>query len=231
MDVPASQYIVGLLRVQEVYRLRSLILSALRCALCLTSFVAHAELQTQHILDSSFAIGPVEPLWHVRVRTTPQGGGIAQIRTGPILNFDVHDKVTLISGYYYTRDKDEGLWTTTHRFFGGVEVAAWERKVEIDVRSLIERFAEVSARDNTRFRNRMRISRPGTTAPYIGVEFLVRTDGRRSMRYSTGIRRNLTKALLVDVGYFYENRMGSDRHVLGTTIHWRDKSKRIDADR
>ena len=203
------------------------------CVLCLTCFVAHAEVQTQHIVDSSVAIGPVEPLWHFRVRTTPQGGGVAQIRTGPILNFDVHDNVTLIGGYYYTREKDEGFWTTTHRSFGGVEVAAWKRKVEIDLRSLVERFSVVSAPDFTSFRNRLRISPPGTTAPYVGVESFVDTDGRRSMRYSAGIRRTLAGSLILDIGYFYQNRVSGadpDRHMLGTTIHWRDKSTRIDTD-
>src|SRR6187431_806069 len=85
------------------------------------SVSAQAELQTQHIFDSSVAIGPVEPLWHFRVRTTPQGGGVAQIRTGPIFNVDLHERTTLILGYYYTRAKEEGFWSTTHRSFGGVE--------------------------------------------------------------------------------------------------------------
>jgi hypothetical protein len=203
------------------------------CALCLTCFAAHADVQTQHILDSSVTIGPVEPLWHFRVRTSPQGGGVSQIRTGPILNFTVHDRATLIGGYYYTRAKEERSWTTTHRSFGGLEVAAWERRVEIDVRSLMERFSVLSASDYTRLRNRIRISPPGATAPYIGVEAFVDADGLRSMRYSAGIRRTITDELIVDIGYFYENRRsatGSDRHMLGTTIHWRDKSTRLDTD-
>jgi hypothetical protein len=199
----------------------------------LTCFAAHAEIQTQHIFDSSVAIGPVEPLWHFRVRTTPQGGGLAQIRSGPILNFDLNDRATLIGGYYYTRAKEEQSWTTTHRSFGGVEVAVWNRKVEVDIRSLLERFFVASAPDYTRFRNRVRISPAASTAPYVGVEALVDADGLRSMRYSAGISRTITKELIVDIGYFYENRrsgMGDDRHMLGTTIHWRDKSTRLDTD-
>lgn len=196
-------------------------------------FDARAEIQTQHILDSSVAIGPVEPLWHVRVRTTPQGGGVSQIRTGPILNFDMKERATVIVGYYYTRAKEERAWTTTHRTFGGVEVAAWKRKVEVDVRSLVERFAEVSAPDYTRFRNRLRLSPAGATAPYVGIEGFIDAHGLRSVRYSAGLRRVLSQELSVDIGYFYENRQaraGADRHVVGTTIHWRDKSTRLDAD-
>jgi hypothetical protein len=197
---------------------------------CLT---AQAELQTQHIFDSSVAIGPVEPLWHFRVRTTPEGGGVAQIRTGPIFNVDVHDRATLIVGYYYTRAKEEGFWSTTHRFFGGVEGVLWNRKVEIDGRSIIERHALVSAPDFTRFRNRIRITPPGKTAPYAGVEVFVDADGLRSVRYSAGLRRKIAESLFVDIGYFYENGRSAavtNRHMIGTTVHWRDRSTRIDTD-
>jgi Protein of unknown function (DUF2490) len=197
---------------------------------CLT---AQAELQTQHIFDSSVAIGPVEPLWHFRVRTTPEGGGVAQIRTGPILNVDVHDRATLILGYYYTRAKEKGLWSTTHRSFGGVEGVLWNRKVEIDGRSILERHTLVSGPDFTRFRNRIRITPPGKTAPYAGVEVFVDTEGLRSVRYSAGLRRKIAESLFVDIGYFYENGRSAtvaDRHMIGTTVHWRDRSTRIDTD-
>ena len=200
---------------------------------CSCWLTARAEIQTQHIVDSSVAMGPVEPLWHFRVRTTPQGGGVSQLRTGPILNFDVQERATLIVGYYYTRAKEERNWSTTHRSFGGVEFAAWKRKVEVDVRSMVERFVNIAAPDYTRFRNRIRISPVGATAPYVGVEGFVDADGLRSMRYSAGVRRNLSEDLIVDIGYFYENRQsraGGDRHVVGTTIHWRDKSTRLDTD-
>jgi hypothetical protein len=198
----------------------------------LACFVAHGEVQTQHIMDTSVKMGPLEPLWHFRVRTTPQGGGVSQVRTGPILNFDVHKRATLIGGYYYTRAKEERSWSTTHRAFTGVEVSAWDRKIEIDVRSMVERHFVISGRDYGLFRNRVRISPPGSTAPYIGAEVFVDADGLRSMRYSTGIRRTITEDLLVDIGYFYENRRSGDpdRHMLGTTIHWRDKSTRLDGD-
>jgi hypothetical protein len=203
------------------------------CVLCLACFTAHADVQTQHIVDSSVVIGPVEPLWHFRVRTTPEGGGVSQIRTGPIFNLDVHDRATLIGGYYYTREKEERSWRTTHRSFGGVEISAWKRALEVDMRSLVERHAVIRGPDYTLFRNRIRLSPPGSTAPYVGVEAFVDAAGLRTMRYSAGLRRNLTEELIVDIGYFYQNgRSGieQDRHMVVTTIHWRDKSTRIDTD-
>ena len=201
--------------------------------LFMASIQAQTELQTQHVFDSSVAIGPLEPLWHIRVRTTPEGGGVAQIRTGPIFNFDVHDRATLIVGYYYTRAKEKGFWSTTHRCFGGMEGVLWNRKVEIDGRSLIERHARVSGPDFTRFRNRIRITPPGQTAPYGGVEIFVDAGGLRSVRYSTGLRRKFAENVFVDIGYFYEDGRSPavpNRHMIGTTLHWRDRSTRIDTD-
>lgn len=213
-----------------VWRLSQAINLILLYPACL---MAQTELQTQHIFDSSVKVGPVEPLWHFRIRTTPQGGGIAQIRTGPIFNVDVNDRATLIVGYYYTRSKEAGFWSTTHRAFGGVEGVLWERKVEIDGRSLVERHALISGSDFTRFRNRIRITPPGKTAPYTGVEVFVDADGLRSVRYSVGYRRKVAESLFVDIGYFYENGRSTavpNRHMIGTTIHWRDRSTRLDTD-
>jgi hypothetical protein len=52
------------------------------------------------------------------------------------------------------------------------------------------------------------------------------------MRYSVGVRRTFADELIVDFSYFFENnRPGSaDRHVIGTSIHWRNKTRRIDPD-
>jgi hypothetical protein len=196
-------------------------------------FTVSAEIQSQHILDSSVKIGPFEPLWHLRLRTTPMGGGLAQIRTGPIFNIDVSERATLIVGYYFTRAKEEAFWSTTHRSFGGIEGVLWDRKVEIDGRSLIERHAVLPGPDFTRFRNRIRVTPPGNTAPYTGVEFLMDADGLRSIRYSAGLRRQVAENLFVDIGYFYEQSKSpavSNRHMIGTTVHWRDRSTRIDTD-
>ena len=50
--------------------------------------------------------------------------------------------------------------------------------------SLPQRFAIPHEPDYSRFRNKLRISRPGQTAPYVGVELLIDASGFRSVRYS-----------------------------------------------
>src|SRR5262245_52528091 len=110
-------------------------------AFFLLAAAAGAEIQTQHAFDTSLDLGRLEPLWHLRLRTKPRGGGLFQVRTGPILEFDLNERVTAIGGYYYTREEqEERRWSTTNRAFAGGELALWNRTLEIDWRSLLERF-------------------------------------------------------------------------------------------
>jgi hypothetical protein len=175
----------------------------------------------------------MEVLWHFRVRTKPQGGGLFQIRTGPIFEIDLNERVTLIAGSYYTREQDVNRWRTVIRPFGGGEVMLWGRGVEVDWRSLLERFVVTQESDYSRFRNRVRISPPGRTAPYGAVEWLVDAEGLRSVRYSTGLRRTFGDEFVVDFGYFFEDRRPTpvgERHMFATSFHWRNKARRVDPD-
>jgi hypothetical protein len=196
--------------------------------------MASAEIQSQHVFDSSVKRGRFELLWHFRVRTKPDGGGLFQVRTGPIFEFDVHDRLTFIAGYYFTREKNESRWTTINVPFAGGEIMLWGRRtVEVDWRSLLERFAIAVEPDYFRFRNRFRISRPGETAPYAGVELFVDANGLRSVRYSVGLRRALSKDFVVEFGYFFDDRRptpAGERHMFSTSFHWHNKSRRIDPD-
>lgn len=76
---------------------------------------ATAAVQTQHALDGSVGSGRFELLWHLRVRTKPQGGGLFQVRTGPIFEYDLSERATLIGGYDLTREQGERRWTTINR--------------------------------------------------------------------------------------------------------------------
>ena len=208
--------------------------SALSCLFVVMCGAATcSEIQTQHAFDSSIRMGGVQSLWHLRVRTQPEGGGVLQVRTGPIVELDLNERVTLIGGYYFTRGKGERGWATTNRPFAGGEVMTWKRGVEIDWRSLLERFFVPSDPDYFRFRNRIRLSPPGVTAPYVSVEVFADAHGLRSTRYSAGVRRTISDEFLIDIGYFFDDRRptpAGERHVFSTSFHWRNKTRRIDAD-
>jgi hypothetical protein len=193
---------------------------------------AYGEIQTQHAFDSSIRFRWFEPLWHTRIRTKPTGGGLFQLRTGPIFQVNLTDRVILIGGYYYTREENDDGWRTTSRPFGGAEVS-WGKPVEVEWRGLLERFAVSRDPDYFRLRNRVRISPPGRIAPYVGAELFVDAHGVRSVRYSVGLRRELREDFVIDFGYFFEDRRpmpAGERHMFGTSFHWRNKSRRVDPD-
>jgi hypothetical protein len=195
--------------------------------------VASAENQTQHALDTSVTLKNLEVLWHFRVRTKPQGGGFFQVRTGPIFELGINDRMTLIAGSYFVREKEQNRWTIINRPFAGGEIMLWDRGVEVDWRSLLERFVVTQDADYFRFRNRLRVSPPGRTAPYAGVEMFLDANGVRSVRYSVGLRRTLNEEVVVDFGYFFEDRRptpSGERHMFSTSFHWRNKTRRLDAD-
>jgi hypothetical protein len=193
-----------------------------------------AEIQTQHVFDTSVKHGRFEALWHFRIRTKPEGGGLFQVRTGPVFEFDANDRLTFIAGYYFTREQEESRWTSANRLFGGGESMIWgNHAVEIDWRSLLERFILVREPDYFRFRNRFRINGRGSTAPYASVELLVDANGIRSTRYGVGLQRNFGNDIVADFGYFFEDRRpmpAGERHMFSTSFHWRNKTRRIDPD-
>lgn len=191
-----------------------------------------AEIQTQHAVDVSGDRGRFSAVVHLRVRTKPQGGGVYQLRTGPALEYDVSRRLTVLGGYYITRQEELSGWRTTHRPFGGVSVKVLKRPVEIGFQSALERFLPEGEPNYFRFRNRLRANLPGR-APYVAVETFVDSKGVRSTRYSAGLRRGFGSDWVLDFGYFFENRRSTltpDRHMFGTTIHWRNPRRAFDPD-
>jgi hypothetical protein len=144
----------------------------------------------------------------------------------------LRERITAVTGYYFTRDKGRSGWSTIHRPFAGGEFVLWNRGVEVEARSLVERFATNEEPDYTRFRHRLRLRPTSKTAPYLGVETFHGVDGWQKMRYSAGLRRTFAEEMIVDFGYFFEHgRPGiSNRHMIFTSIHWRNKTGHIDPD-
>jgi hypothetical protein len=192
--------------------------------------LAAADLETQHGFDLSLPLRPKwELLLHSRARVATNGQGLYQFRSGPILSYEAHRRVTLLGGFYYNwqeaRDND---FIGGQRVFGGAEFQAWEnRNAELDVRTMVERFFPGEAADFNRYRTRFRLTAKRKVAPYASTELFFDEQGYRSGRFAAGLRWRTTSNLQLDFGYFFEERVariGFDRHMIMTTVHFRRRS-------
>lgn len=192
--------------------------------------------ETQHALEATLALTPkLEVLFHSRLRTQPSSLGLYQGRIGPIFDYNLTERLSLLGGYYYTLQADaERDIRGRHRFFGGAEVAAVRRgRNSVDARTLTERFTGAGS-DFTRNRNRVRWSYKAKISPYVSGELFVDAKGWRSTRISGGVRYKVARFADVDFGYFYEPRrsdLGPYRHMFLTGIHFgRAPTKRANPD-
>ena len=111
----------------------SLLFSA---AIIINSLLWASEFETQHALDITLPVKPkFELILHSRIRTQPEGLGFYQFRAGPILSWDIRERVTLLSGYYYARQegKVDNDFIGGHRLFAGGEIVVVEtRRFSLD---------------------------------------------------------------------------------------------------
>lgn len=184
-----------------------------------------ADLETQHAFEAGFTPHPRFHLTlHSRLRTQQQDLGFYQVRAGPVAEFVVTPRFSLVGGYYFARQEGSpGRWREVHRPFAGVEATLLQRYGTWDVRSLMERFASTGP-DFTRWRNRVLWLADRKHDPYAATEVFVDAQGFRSLRLSGGVRWRLTPAIVMDTGYFYEFRRAAldrDRQMFLTTLQIR----------
>ncbi|MEJ5368590.1 MAG: DUF2490 domain-containing protein [Bryobacteraceae bacterium] len=195
--------------------------------------LASAQTETQHAFDGSIKLARrLDVVLHARVRTQPGLLGFYQGRLGPIFEYSVNGRFTLIAGYYYARQENsEADYIAGHRWFGGGEVSLWSSKAsEADARALAEWFDLAQGSDYSRYRFRFRVSGKQKAAPYGSVENFLDARGWRSTRYAAGLRVGAGARVTMDFGYFLEPRradVGRTRHMFMTGVHWRFGGRRL----
>lgn len=183
--------------------------------------LAAQELWSWHSVDFTLLkTGGVEWGLHTRLRT--REGELQQSRSGTILRFTPHSRITVIGGYYYGRDEDtREEWQDSHRVFGGAEtrVHRWGAAT-VAARGLVERFG--GGRPSfTRFRNRIRLSTDRRIGPYASGEWLWDAKGYLAGRYSGGLRWRCSSWASIEFGYIYDARspqLGPPRHGVVTQL-------------
>lgn len=158
---------------------------------------------------------------HTRVRT--REGELQQSRSGTILRFTPHSRLTVVGGYYYGREEDtREEWQNSHRVFSGAEARVSRKSgVSVAVRGLVERFATGGRPSFTRFRNRVRLSTDHRIGPFASGEWFWDVKGYLAGRYSSGLRWRSSNWASMEFGYLYDARsphLGPPRHGVVTQL-------------
>jgi hypothetical protein len=166
----------------------------------------------------------------LRTAVSP-GVNLYQVRAGPVVSFAATSRLSLLGGYYFTQqERRDNDFIAGHRLFGGAEGEAWSSSLlRLQWRGLAERFFPGGDPPFNRYRTRVRMSAKTRVAPYAGVELFFDNEGYRSARISTGVTWRASERIQLDLGYFFEERVrriGFDRHMFSTSLHFRGKRPR-----
>ncbi len=161
--------------------------------------------------------------WNLHTRLRTREGELQQSRSGTILRFTPHSRITVIGGYYYGRDEDtHEEWHNSHRVFSGAEVPVYRNgAVSVAARGLVERFVTSARPSFTRFRHRLRLSTDSRVGPYASGEWFWDAKGYLAGRYSGGLRWRGSSWASIEFGYIYDARspqLGPPRHGVVTQL-------------
>ncbi len=213
----------------RLFALRLGLLAVPAAFLASTGTLSAEELWSWHAVDFTLLKTPgFEWGLHTRLRT--REGEVQQGRSGTILKFKPHSRVSLIGGYYYGKEEDtREEWRDSHRVFSGAEARVYGKgAVSVAARGLVERFIARSRPDFTRFRQRIRLSTDRRIGPFASGEWFLDVKGYLAGRYSGGLRWRCWSWSSVEFGYLYDARsplLGVPRHTIITHIFLERRQK------
>lgn len=152
---------------------------------------------------------------NAQLRGYPSRFDAYRTRTGPIVEHRLRDGLSFWGGAYF-QHLQTGVGETQNfdsfaRVFGGLTYRVYRnRLVQVDGRTVAERFVGVASGDFPRFRQRVLVNFNKPVAPYVSNEVFGNRSGLLSIRVAGGIRTRITPEWTVLTGVLYENR--SFRH-------------------
>jgi len=148
---------------------------------------------------------------NAQLRAYPSLLDAYRTRTGPIVEHRLRDGLSLWGGAYF-QHLQSGVgprqsFDDFERYFGGLIYRMYRnRLIQVDGRTVAERFVGVSTGDFSRFRQRVMVTFNKTVAPYVSNEVFVNRTGLLSNRVAVGLRTRVTPEWTLLTGYLYENR-------------------------
>jgi hypothetical protein len=165
-------------------------------------------------------------------REYPEAGDLFRFRWGPIGEIRLNERASFVSGFMF-HHLQLGLEEQPHanflqkRFYNGLMYTVAEKsRVKVEGRTLLDRWMDGPVPDHFRYRQQVRISGTGRTAPYVYDEVFLDNHGFLSNRTGMGLRFEANAQFTVLCGYMYEaraDRFGRNRHVIQTQIQFQRK--------
>lgn len=192
---------------------------------CVAAAKLHAgEVWTLHGFDYGLIrTKRIEVDLHARFRTSQHMRNVQQGRSGALVRWNAHRRITPLGGYCFGQQEDEvDEQSRFHRLFGGAEVPAFGGKTaRLASRTLVEGFVAAPGQDFNRYRQRLRLSGGGKIGPYLSTEWFFDAKGYLSARHGGAVRWRCGRSAWIEMGYLYDDRspkLGPERHMLVTQL-------------
>ena len=148
---------------------------------------------------------------NVQERAYPTRFDAYRTRTGPILEHRLREGLSFWGGVYFQRVQigvgEKQTFDNLGRFFGGLTYRVYRKGIlQIDGRTVAERFAGVTTGDSSRFRQRILVNFDRRLAPYASNEFFWNGTGLLSNRTALGLRTRFNPEWSLLTGFLWENR-------------------------
>ena len=165
-------------------------------------------------------------------RSYPTRFDAYRMRTGPIVEHRLREGLSLWGGMYF-QHLQTGVGSTQDfenftRFFGGFNYRVYRKgKMQVDGRTVAERFVGYPGGDFPRFRQRVLVNFDRRFAPYFGNELFATNTGLLSNRVSAGLRSRVSPELTMLTGVLWESRgfhNQPDRMALVVSVVYRKRA-------
>ena len=165
--------------------------------------------------------------FNLQLRAYPTRFDAYRTRIGPIVEHRLHDGLSFWGGVYFqhlqTGVGEKQSFDNFGRLFGGLTYRMYSnRLLQVDGRTVAERFVGVKSGDYSRFRQRVMLTFNRTVAPYASNELFVNRTGYLSDRIAFGLRTRFSSEWTLLTGFLYENRaQPADRQALVLSVVYR----------
>ena len=160
---------------------------------------------------------------NIQERSYPTRLDAYRTRTGPIVEHRLREGLSFWGGVYFQHVQsgvgEKQTFDNLGRFFGGLTYRVYRKGlVQVDGRTVAERFVAVTTGDSSRFRQRVLVNFDKRFAPYASNEILWNGTGLLSNRAAIGLRTRFNPEWTMLTGFLWENRSFAHQPSRGALV-------------